>query len=57
MFGALLGAADEDVVDLATTVATAIKDTALGVITAVAPLGIAVWLSKRAIGWAKSLAS
>lgn len=53
----MFAAADAAVVTLATTVATAIKDTALGVITAVAPLGIAVWLSKRAIGWAKSLAS
>lgn len=53
----MFGAADAAVVTFATDLATSIKDTGLGVITVVAPLGIAVWLARRAIGWAKSLAS
>jgi hypothetical protein len=47
--------ADADVVTAATTAGTAIKDTAIGVITALIPFGVAVFLLKKALPWAKSM--
>lgn len=49
--------ADADVVTAATTAGGAIKDTAIGVITALIPLGVSVFLLRRALPWAKSMVS
>lgn len=52
-----LAAADADVVTAATTAGTAIKDTAIGVIGALIPLAVSVFLLRRALPWAKSMVS
>jgi hypothetical protein len=55
MNGAFYAVADADVVTAATTAGTAIKETAIGVITALIPLGVAVFLLRKALPWAKSM--
>lgn len=52
-----IAAADADVVATAATAGTAIKDTAIGVITALIPLAVSVFLLRRALPWAKSMVS
>ena len=47
--------ADASVVTAASGAGTAIKDTALGVITALIPFGVSVFLLRKALPWAKSM--
>lgn len=55
MFSVLHQAADTGVVTLATDAGDSIKDTAIAVITALIPLGVGVFLARRALGWAKGM--
>lgn len=55
MFSVLQQAADTGVVTLATDAGDSIKDTAIAVITALIPLGVGVFLARRALGWAKGM--
>lgn len=47
--------ADADVVGLATDAGGALKETGIAIVTALLPLGVGLFLAKRAFGWAKSM--
>lgn len=50
----LQSAIDAGAVALATDAGESLQETAIAVITALIPLGVGVFLAKKAFGWAKS---
>jgi hypothetical protein len=52
--GTFLAVADAGAVALATDAGEGLKDTAIAVITALIPLGVGVFVARKALSWAKS---
>lgn len=48
----MFGAADAAIVDLAETVGTAIQETGVAIVLALAPLAVGLHLARRAVSWA-----